>query len=501
MSKRQTSEHARPEGRTGAKSARSSRRPALWAGAFWLAIWQLAAIALGSELLLPGPVTVLARLVEMVPQPAFWARVGFSLVRIAGGFALGAVCGTVGAFAAARWRVVEELLAPLMALAKSVPVASITVLALIWLRAANLAVLVVLLVVLPIVYENVLQGLRATDGKLEEAARLYHAPPVRRLRFLVMPTLFPYLSTALALGLSTAWKAGVAAEVIGIPAGSLGEAIYDAKVYFDTPALFAVTLAVVLASAACTAALRGVLAWIEPLACGRAGRAGRIERATTAESPVGSAPATGAPAAQNAEHRLRIERLSKAFDGAPILNGVTFTVRAGEPICLMAPSGSGKTTLLRIIAGLETADDGSVVFGDPCDREALPRVAMSFQDDRLADQASALANARIGLPAESPAWAEATSLLQALGIGERQLAPAGTCSGGERRRIGLARAMLAPHEILLLDEPFNGLDAATRKHVAAIIRERERGRIVIMASHDKRDAELIGARIVHVGLR
>ena len=289
MSKRQTSERTEREGRTGAKDERPSRRPTLWAGAFWLAIWQLAAIALGSELLLPGPATVLACLVEMVPQPAFWARVGFSLVRIAGGFALGAVCGTVGAFAAARWRVVEELLAPLMALAKSVPVASITVLALIWLRAANLAVLVVLLVVLPIVYENVLQGLRATDGKLEEAARLYHVPPVRRLRFLVMPTLFPYLSTALALGLSTAWKAGVAAEVIGIPAGSLGEAIYDAKVYFDTPELFAVTFAVVLASGACTAALRGVLAWIEPLVCGRAGRAGRIERATTAESPVGHA--------------------------------------------------------------------------------------------------------------------------------------------------------------------------------------------------------------------
>ena len=196
-----------------------------------------------------------------------------------------------------------------------------------------------------------------------------------------------------------------------------------------------------------------------------------------------------------------IERLSKAFDGTPILNGVTFTARAGEPICLMAPSGSGKTTLLRIMAGLETADDGSVVFGDPCDREPLPRIAMSFQDDRLADQASALANARIGLPAESPAWAEAPNLLQALGIGERQLAPAGTCSGGERRRIGLARALLAPHEILLLDEPFNGLDATTRGHVAAIIRERERGRIVIMASHDERDAELIGARIVHVGFR
>ncbi len=164
MSKRQTSEHARPEGRTWRKGRAPQPSPGSLGRAFLARDLAACRGCPGERAFAAG-----ARHRARAPrrdgtQPRFGRASGFSLVRIAGGFALGAACGAVGAFAAARWRVVEELLAPLMALAKSVPVASITVLALIWLRAANLAVLVVLLVVLPIVYENILQGLRATNG-------------------------------------------------------------------------------------------------------------------------------------------------------------------------------------------------------------------------------------------------------------------------------------------------------------------------------------------------
>lgn len=482
------------------------RLRAVWAIVVWLAVWQLGSMALGSDLLLPGPLTVLTRTAELVPQSAFWARAGFSLIRILAGFALGAALGIVGAAAAARWRVAEELLAPPVALAKSVPVASITVLALIWLRAANLAVLVVLLVVLPVVYENALQGLRAADPRLADVAGLFSLRPSRRLRFLVMPALFPYLRAALMLGLGTAWKAGVAAEVIGIPAGSLGEAIYDAKVYFDTPALFAVTLVVVLASALCTAALRLLLDRIEPVLCGAAGHAGRMERIERATRGEGDAEE---PATRGGAARLRVAGLSKSFGTTRVLDHVALTASAGGPICLMAPSGAGKTTLLRIIARLEQADEGTVAYDADEDAQArgaraqgvqakgaLPAVALSFQDDRLADQASALANARMALAPASSAWDEAPELLDALCLGDRLLAAAGTCSGGERRRIGIARALLAPHDVLLLDEPFNGLDDAAKERVAALIRTRERGRIVIMASHDRHDAALIGARVL-----
>ena len=162
----------------------------------------------------------------------------------------------------------------------------------------------------------------------------------------------------------------------------------------------------------------------------------------------------------------------------------------------MAPSGTGKTTLLRVIAGLEAPDTGSIAMdGDP--REQL-RISMAFQDDRLANQASALANARLPLERDSSAWKEAPELLEQLGLGERLHAPAGTCSGGERRRIALARALLAPHDILLLDEPFAGLDAEAHEHTAALIRAREEQHIVIVASHDAYDAQLLGAHILRL---
>ena len=123
---------------------------------------------------------------------------------------------------------------------------------------------------------------------------------------------------------------------------------------------------------------------------------------------------------------------------------------------------------------------------------------MAFQDDRLADQASALANVRLPLTPGTAAWDAAPALLRALGLGERLLSPASTCSGGERRRIALTRALLAPHGILLLDEPFTGLDATARERAAMLVRSREQNRIVIIATHDRVDAELLGARVIHL---
>lgn len=478
---------------TSAQRPRAAQRPrrlAPWAIAAWLAVWQLASMALGSALLLPGPLDVCACLVALVPTAAFWQRVCFSLARIAVGFALGAITGVLGAFAAARWRRADELLAPFMALAQSVPVASITVLALIWLRAANLAVLVVLLVVLPLVYENVRNGLRATDRSLDDMAALFALPAMRRMRFLVLPQLYPYLSAALTTALGMAWKAGVAAEVIGIPAGSLGEAIYDAKIYFDTAGLFAVTLAVVLASALTTQLVRLMLAAAEPLLCAHAGHTRAYESYEHASSND-AANAREYPASS-----LAIRSLSKTYDSHPILSDLSFTTQMGTPVVVMAPSGTGKTTLLRMIAGLEAPDTGSITMED--DPRWQPRVSMVFQDDRLANQASALANVRLPLERDSSAWEEAPKLLEQLGLSERLHAPVGTCSGGERRRIALARALLAPHDILLLDEPFAGLDTEAHEHTAALIRAREERRIVIVASHDAYDAQLLGARIMRL---
>ncbi len=220
----------------------------LWAVALWLLVWQIASMALDQQLLLVSPVRVLIRLSELVRTGDFWYSAAFSAVRICCGFLLGTLAGTLLAALSARFRRVEELLAPLMLTIKSVPVASFIILALILFSSRNLSILISFLMVLPVLYSNVLGGIRAADPALLEMARVFRLPLGRRLRYVYVPQVFPYFRSACTAGLGLSWKSGIAAEVIGIPTGSVGEKLQQAKVYLDTPDLFAWTLVIVAAS-------------------------------------------------------------------------------------------------------------------------------------------------------------------------------------------------------------------------------------------------------------
>lgn len=221
-----------------------------WAVLFWLVVWQLGAMALHQTILLVSPVQVLIRLAQLAVTVAFWQAIAYSLYRIVLGFLVGIVLGTVLAALSARFRRVEELLAPAMLAVRSIPVASFIILALILFSSRNLAVLISFLMVLPILYANVLEGIRAADGQLLEMAQLFRIPARRRIRYVYLPQVLPYFRSACGSALGLCWKAGIAAEVIGMPRGSIGERLQQAKVYLDTPDLFAWTLVIVLVSLA-----------------------------------------------------------------------------------------------------------------------------------------------------------------------------------------------------------------------------------------------------------
>ena len=233
------------------ESKTAKRVQAALAVCFWLAVWQLAGALVGSDLLLVSPFTVLKTLVRLVPTGAFWHTVAFSALRIIGGFLLALAAGVLLAAAAARLRFAEVLLQPLMLTVRSVPVASVIILALLWLHGTGgLAVFISFLMVLPVVYANTLAGIRQADAKLLEMARVFRVPPHRRVRYVYLPAVLPPFTAACEVGLGLCWKSGVAAEVIGITTGSIGEQLYNAKVYFDTAGLFAWTLVIVLLSLA-----------------------------------------------------------------------------------------------------------------------------------------------------------------------------------------------------------------------------------------------------------
>lgn len=231
----------------------------LWSVLFWLLAWQLLAAAVGQRLLLASPAETLVRLLELVRTAEFWQSILFTLMHILAGFLGAAIFGMLTGALSTRFDWLGELLSPLMTAIKAVPVASFVIVALIWIPSKRLSVLISFLIAYPLIHAAVLDGLTHIDPKLVEMARVFRMPRLNRLAAIELPAVLPRLTSAAGVAMGMAWKSGVAAEVIGIPTGSVGERLYKAKVYLATPDLFAWTLTIVLASMLCERMLKLLL--------------------------------------------------------------------------------------------------------------------------------------------------------------------------------------------------------------------------------------------------
>ena len=215
---------------------------------FALCLWQLAAMTIDSKILLVSPVEVAVRLTTIWQTEGFWTSIWFSFYHIAGGFFLALFLGIVLAALAGRFRRIETLLWPFLVTIKTVPVASFVVICLIWLSAENLSVFISFLIVLPVVYGNVLEGIKSEDKLMLEVGTVFRMPLLRRLLYIHLPQLKPFIMSACATALGMAWKAGVAAEIIGTPDGSIGKQLFYSKIYLDTDDLLCWTVIIVIVS-------------------------------------------------------------------------------------------------------------------------------------------------------------------------------------------------------------------------------------------------------------
>ncbi len=229
---------------------------------FALVLWQAAAMLLNETLLMATPLRVVKELCSLVFTSDFWGAIWFSFKRIVLGYFVALAIGSALAVVAAHFRIIETLLWPFISIIKATPVASFIILCLVWLNAKNLSVFISVLMVVPIIYTNVLQGLLATDNKLLEMAQVFRLNWGKKFLYIYFPQLRPYLISACSLSLGIAWKSGVAAEVIGIPDGSIGERLYQAKLYLDSPELFAWTVVIIIVSVAFEKLFLRLIKWL-----------------------------------------------------------------------------------------------------------------------------------------------------------------------------------------------------------------------------------------------
>ncbi len=216
--------------------------------AFWVGLWAVAAWHVGKPLLFPTPWAVLVRLFELLGTKTFYEVTATSIGNITAGIIFALILGCVLALLSSRIKPLRDLCLPVMTVIKATPVASFIILVLIFLGSAKVPGFITFLIVLPVIWTNLDEGLSRIDQGLSEIADIYHFSFWKRLKLLVFPSVKPYFLSACRTSLGLAWKAGVAAEIIAMPRGTIGTMIGEAKLYIETVDMFAWTLTVVILS-------------------------------------------------------------------------------------------------------------------------------------------------------------------------------------------------------------------------------------------------------------
>lgn len=422
----------------------------------WLGLWQITAVFVDNRIYFAGPYETLKELAVKICDASFRASVLTSLFRILSGFFTAFISAYILAFASYKIGWLKDLLSPFVTFLKSVPVAAVVVILLIWWGTKYLVLCIGFMVVFPNIYSNMLSGLQSTDKKMLEMSKLFDMNPPDRLLWIYRPSYLPGLHSAMEISLGMCFKSGIAAEVIGLPELSIGNGLYRDKIYLNTAGVFAWIIVILLVCMLTEKIILFVSKQIAKIPDAFPEKEITKERSVTSGSKMSEGPS------------VYSENVFKAYDGRTVTD-TKLSLEKGKNYLLNEPSGSGKTTLLEMIAGLKSPDKGSITAG---------KCSIAFQDERLVESANSLRNLMI-----TGCTGSLTEELKTLIPEHSFKIPVSKLSGGERKRLGIIRAFLHPSDIVLVDEPFAGLDDKTAKAVAEWMLSHQFGRTLIIVSH------------------
>lgn len=215
---------------------------------FWILIWELCSLFINQTLFLPSPFVVFKVLMSLIGDAYFWKSVFYSMARVILGLFLSIVIGIIIGIAAGLNKFIEELLNPLIICIKATPIMSIIILALVWFKSDYVSVFTTILTCFPIIYTNVLQGIKSVDIKLIQMANIYNVKKKYIIKDIYLPSIKHYIVSGILMCLGLGFKVSVSSEVLSTPKYSIGLNLLNSKSMLETAELFAWTIVVILLS-------------------------------------------------------------------------------------------------------------------------------------------------------------------------------------------------------------------------------------------------------------
>lgn len=432
--------------------------------------WQLLSWQMAQPQLIPSFPDLIRALLRLVYSPGFLVSIGTTCLRACVGLLLSLAAASITAFLLNRSEAIRFLFMPWLSLLRSVPVISFILLALIFLNPEMIPLLIAFLTMYPLLTENLLKGLMNRRDSWKMLARQFHLNAWNCLFQINYPQLKPYLFSGLASAVGFGWRAIIMGEVLSQCVDGIGKRMKEAQVFIDVPELIAWTLVAIVLSWLTDKLISRLSDWQPSVRY----RHSAVELQTVSLQP----------------NDICLTDVSYSYG----VHHMNIVLKAGKIYVLSAPSGQGKTTLLQLLNGTLRPISGEIT--------CLPgQTANLFQEPTLLPQLTAKENIMLGGAAYyDRAILEQQSLrmLDAFQLGEQADMYPAALSYGQQQRVALARALMFPARLLLLDEPFNGLDVELRQLVARFLVawQQEKQATVVFSSHHAEEIKAMNAEVI-----
>lgn len=432
--------------------------------------WQLLSWQMAQPQLIPSFPDLIRALLRLVYTPGFLVSMGTTCLRACVGLLLSLAAASITAFLLNRSEAIRFLFMPWLSLLRSVPVISFILLALIFLNPEMIPLLIAFLTMYPLLTENLLKGLMNRRDSWKILARQFHLNAWNRLFQINYPQLRPYLFSGLASAVGFGWRAIIMGEVLSQCVDGIGKRMKEAQVFIDVPELIAWTLVAIVLSWLTDKLISRLSDWQPSV---------RYRHSAVELQAVSLQP-----------NDICLTDVSYSYG----VHHMNIVLKAGKIYALSAPSGQGKTTLLQLLNGTLRPISGEIT--------CLPKqTANLFQEPTLLPQLTAKENIMLGGAAyydRAILEQQSLRLLAAFQLEKQAEMYPAALSYGQQQRVALARALMFPAGLLLLDEPFNGLDVELRQLVARFLVEwqQEKQATVVFSSHHADEIRAMNAEVI-----